>query len=827
MFSLEGFLSRLKRAALWFITPHRANTTQNHHKQNHQTDLPGEVIEPDYTLLADRLPTVFYTSKAEAPLSLLYISPNIQKTLGYTQSELIENPGFWMEIFHPEDRDRVLSAFSPVSAASAPISIEYRIKAKDGRIVWFREFATLVEKKGQPRHLQGFLLDVTAQKLAEEAITQSRDFHVSLFDTYPAIVWRTDVNGRCDYVNQAWIEFTGRTIEGSKNEGWFDDIHPDDQSRVIDVYQSAVNRRGDFLIEYRLKTKNGHYRWIKDMGRPYYDLSGNYAGYIGAGFDTHDQKYAEAEVIRHARRAETLATYAEKLNASLNLNELFQTILTTALESISADAVSITLYDEFHETFQHAASLHLSAETAEKWAAVQKPFVEQAAASHQNLLLLSDSAALSPAVFQAEGPDHASPRSMAISALEINQKIIGAVTWVSYEPAIFSTGDAELLRGLTNQAALAISKAQLFEETENRLKLLQSLRMIDRSISNNFDLRITLETVLAHVASFLDLDSAFIVTYEPSSSYVRVIASIGFSRINIDGAVLPVFECACGRAILEREMIKIADLQKEKISSQLANMVDREGFQSAYVVPLITKGEVKGVLQVFFREKFVPNKSWFEMLEIFAGQAAIAVDNATLFEGLQRKNIELLQAHYETIEGWSHAMDLRDRETEGHTERVTQLTIEFARMQGVQEDQLLYIRYGALLHDMGKLGVPDEVLLKPGPLTGDEWTIMRRHPEFAYEMLKDIKFLRPALDIPRYHHEKWDGTGYPHGLNGQEIPLPARMFALVDVWDALTSDRPYRNAWEPERVIQYIRDNSGKQFDPNLVEPFIRLVSEN
>lgn len=827
LYHLGGFLDKVKRTAMLFVTPRRKNSSQNQHKENSQTEILGEVIEPDYSLLADRLPTIFYTSKAEDPLSLLFISPSIQKILGYTHSELVNNPDLWKEIFHPEDRDRVVQAFSPASAASAPISIEYRIKAKDGRTVWFREYATLVEKDGLPPHVQGFLLDVTAEKKAEEAIRQSRDFHVSLLENYPALVWRTDINGHCDYVNQTWVDFTGRPVGDNPDEDWLDCIHPGDLNRVISTYRSAINQRVDFLIEYRLRTKTGQYRWIKEMGRPYNDLNGNYAGYIGAGFDIQDQKYAEAEMIRHARRAETLANYTEKLNASLNLNEHYQTILTTALKALSADAVSITLYDEHHETFHHAASLHLNAETAEKWAAVQKPYVEQAAASQNDILLISDPAALPASVFQIEGPNQAAPRLIAISALEIDHKIIGAVTWFSFEPVEIPNDVVELLRRLTNQAALAISKAQLFEETENRLKLLQSLRMIDRSISSNFDLRITLETVLAHVASFLNLDSAFIVTYEPSSSYVKVIASIGFSRIHIDGAVFPVFESVCGRVIIEREVIKVADLQNEKVSSQFASIISREGFQSAYAVPLITKGEVKGVLQVFFRKKFVPHKSWFEMLELFAGPAAIAVDNSALFEGLQRKNIELLQAYYETIEGWSHAMDMRDRETEGHTERVTQLTVEFARMQGIPEDQLLLIRYGALLHDMGKLGVPDEILLKPGTLTDEEWAIMRRHTEFAYEMLKDIKFLRPALDIPRYHHEKWDGTGYPFGLKGEEIPLPARMFALVDVWDALTNDRPYRQAWEPEQVIQYIRDNSGKHFDPNLVEPFIRLVTEH
>ena len=195
----------------------------------------------------------------------------------------------------------------------------------------------------------------------------------------------------------------------------------------------------------------------------------------------------------------------------------------------------------------------------------------------------------------------------------------------------------------------------------------------------------------------------------------------------------------------------------------------------------------------------------------------------------ERKNLEeahrqLLYAYDETIQGWSRAMDLRDQETEGHSQRVTDLTIQLAQAFQIPQEELLHIRRGALLHDMGKLGIPDSILLKPGKLNEEEWAFMRRHPQLAYEMLNPIEYLRPALDIPYCHHEKWDGTGYPRGLKGEEIPLPARLFAVVDVWDALTSDRPYRPAWEREKVLDYIREQSGKHFDPEAVKRFLEIM---
>ena len=232
------------------------------------------------------------------------------------------------------------------------------------------------------------------------------------------------------------------------------------------------------------------------------------------------------------------------------------------------------------------------------------------------------------------------------------------------------------------------------------------------------------------------------------------------------------------------------------------------------------------MLEVFHRAAFTPDAEWLGFLETLATQAAIALDNAELFQGLQRSNMELALAYDATIEGWSRALDLRDKETEGHTQRVTELTTTLARAAGVLAEELVHVRRGALLHDIGKMGIPDAILLKPGALSDDEWKVMRQHPQLAFDMLSPIAYLRPALDIPYCHHEKWDGTGYPRGLKGETIPLAARLFAVVDVWDALTSDRPYRAAWSEEQARAYIREQTGKHFDPQAVQAFMRTLKE-
>jgi HD-GYP domain-containing protein (c-di-GMP phosphodiesterase class II) len=196
-------------------------------------------------------------------------------------------------------------------------------------------------------------------------------------------------------------------------------------------------------------------------------------------------------------------------------------------------------------------------------------------------------------------------------------------------------------------------------------------------------------------------------------------------------------------------------------------------------------------------------------------------DDEAVVQSLRHSNVELALAYDATVEGFARALDMREGEPVGHTRQVTEFTIRLAKIMGVSEPELLHIKRGALLHDIGKMGIPEAILQKPGPLTDEEWAIMCKHPQIAYDLLSPVIYLYPALDIPYCHHEKWDGSGYPRGLAGDTIPLAARIFVVVDVWDALTSDRPYRNAWTDANARQYIQEQSGRHFDPAIVGIFL------
>jgi PAS domain S-box-containing protein/putative nucleotidyltransferase with HDIG domain len=248
------------------------------------------------------------------------------------------------------------------------------------------------------------------------------------------------------------------------------------------------------------------------------------------------------------------------------------------------------------------------------------------------------------------------------------------------------------------------------------------------------------------------------------------------------------------------------------------------GLRSGLYVPMKIGSQIMGVISIESELPDAFTEADERLISTLAAQAAITLDNNKLLEDLQKSNDRLFQAYDDTIEGWSNALDLRDKETEGHTLRVTTLTEELAREMGIPDSDMIHIRRGSLLHDIGKMGVPDRILLKPDKLTDDEWVIMREHPVYAYNLLSRIEFLRPALSIPHHHHEKWDGSGYPDGLKGEQIPLGARIFAIIDVFDALTSDRPYRPAWSRDKAINYIREQSGSQFDAKVVEAFMKLI---
>jgi putative nucleotidyltransferase with HDIG domain len=361
------------------------------------------------------------------------------------------------------------------------------------------------------------------------------------------------------------------------------------------------------------------------------------------------------------------------------------------------------------------------------------------------------------------------------------------------------------------------------DDARRRLARLRALRAIDVAILESLDLRRTLNVVVSKVVNELRVDAADVLLFDAGTQILECVATRGFRSPTRARSRIGLGDGPPGRAAQDRVVVRVQDLSAEPQATS-AVMPEGEQFVACWAVPLVARDRVTGVLELFHRAPLDPDEEWSYFLNALAGQAAIAIDNARLLDEIRRANADLVQAYDATLEGWSRALDLRDRQTEGHTRRVTEMTLRLAEAMGVPHEDRVHMRRGALLHDIGKMGVPDRILSKSSPLTPEEFAIMRQHPVHAHEMLSPIAFLRPALEIPYAHHEKWDGTGYPRGLKGEEIPLAARVFAVVDTWDALRSDRPYRPAWPDDRVLGYLNERAGRDFDPRAVAAFLKIA---
>ena len=419
--------------------------------------------------------------------------------------------------------------------------------------------------------------------------------------------------------------------------------------------------------------------------------------------------------------------------------------------------------------------------------------------------------------------------------LNVKRELVGMF---SFGPKLseqaYSNEDKRTLLTLAHQTGVAVQNAQLFStaqqelhqrrETEKRLKLqlqrLSALQNINVAITTNFDLQIPLYLLLEQATEQLGVDAADILLYDEENQQLFFVAGRGFQTDALRYTKLDLGQGLAGQAAETMDTIHIKDLRLEETSLNKAPLITNEEFVAYYGVPLIAKGKIQGVLELFHRSTLEPDEDWMNFLNTLTSETAIAVDNAQMFRDLEKSNLDLAVAYETTLEGWAKTLELRDRETEGHSQRVLDLAMRLARKLGVSDGDMIHIQRGALLHDIGKLGIPDSILMKEGPLGDDEWDIMHKHPIFAYDMLSSIPFLKKASDIPYCHHEKWDGTGYPRGIKGEEIPLSARIFALVDVWDALRSDRPYRKAWSDQQALDYIHEEIGKHFDPLVVKAF-------
>ncbi len=544
--------------------------------------------------------------------------------------------------------------------------------------------------------------------------------------------------------------------------------------------------------------------------------------------DITAQKAVEEQMRQNADHARTLAHVAARLNAQLDLSAVLNSVCEATVQALDISVAVLTLYDPNNSgEISQVAEFGAPDRFPNMAGQLAKACTGKLPYDEGNIQWISDLQA------NQVGPGNRLLEEMGIHTcirmvLQRNNEVIGELLGYTIgEPHKFTSDEIDLFHGLGDQAVQAIVNARLYEESQRRLSQVQALHAIDLEIAASFDLFVTLHVLLVHITEQLNVDSAAILLFENGDSRMEFAAGCGFRTRMVERSLLTQSQGFANQAAVQRQTIYAPQLYEGDFDQVRPLKITQSGDVTLVVAPLISKGEVKGVLEVYRYTEFDPDHEWMEFLELFANLSAITIDNAQLFNDLQNKNVELEVAYNATIEGWSRALEQRDKETQGHTDRVADLTLRLARAMGISQQELVHIHRGALLHDIGKMAIPNSILLKPGDLNEEEWKVMKRHPVIAYELLYPITYLRPALDIPYNHHEHWDGSGYPRGLRGENIPLAARIFSVVDVWDALTSERPYRPDWSIRAAYEYIRDQAGTYFDPAVVKTFLKFLEES
>lgn len=760
----------------------------------------------------EHAPVVFFVLDSEG--RFLLSQGKALESLGLRASEVVGRSALEMYAAYPMIVENLQKALAG-EECSYTIQID--------SLAFYTHCIPIRDARGKVHRVVGIAIEVSDLERARQQLELQA---VALQNASDAIAI-TDSQGGILWVNRAFSELSGYNAEeliGRTMRVLKSGMH--DQAYYRQLWETILSGqvwRADVVN----RRKDGSLYEAEQVITPVRDHSGKVVYFVTIQREVTERRQA-------MRLIQAEAKLAEMLGKSLELQPLLDGVLEAALSlTPAAEKGSILLLgadNRLHIRAVHGyydpAALGSSFPLTSGYAA--KAFRER------RPLLIADVPADETVRYEGDIAELSAVQSAIVAPLIVYDRVIGTISLdnVTRKQA-FTQKELDLLERFAGRAALLIENLQLIRQTRQRLRRLETLRDIDLAISSTFDMELVLMTIVRHVITQLGIHAAGVWLYHPEFHELHFFCGEGFRSKTFTHRPIRLGRDLLGEALLKQEAILLHQITGTIQQDVLHRLFPNDDFQACYALPLVAKTENIGVLAIFHRQ---PNPfaqgemsehEWVAFLETLAGQASIAIDNIKLFESTQRMMMDLLAAYDATIEGWSKALEMRDYETYGHTQRVLNLTLRLAKAMEVPGKEWPHIRRGVLLHDIGKIAVPDEILLKPGPLTPQEWEIMRRHPTAAYEMLKEIDYLKPALDIPYCHHEKWDGSGYPRGLKGEQIPLAARIFAIVDVWDALTNDRPYRKALSPQEALEYIRSQSGKHFDPKVVEAFVKVIEED
>ncbi|WP_448523048.1 HD domain-containing phosphohydrolase [Pseudothermotoga sp.] len=721
-------------------------------------------------------------------------------------------------------------ALTPAITSSALVIVANRIfKRADlfqvglAILVYFF-FAVLVG-----RAKEAFDRQNRALKEMEERYRALYEKFKSYLDLAPVVILGLDLNGNVLLANKRACELLGYEEHEILGKSWVENFVPDRiRGKVRGVFEKIKN--GELkpveVYENPIISKDNEERWLLWHNGYLKDENGNIQAIMTAGLDVTEKRHLEDELQEQLSIFKSLTDILEQLiKSDLNVKERAKMVARACVELFGAHSAwvgyaapdkNVKVMGKYPEDDPSLENL------VARWD--DSPYGRGAAGrsiKNGKHVLIEDTLGDERHEAWREKAKLFGIRTVAAFPLVNPKGVYGTLVVRSDKPGFFNEKKIQALQLLANAAASALENAQLFEDLQKNFERISTLQGVDRIILSSTDLNDVLEGILEKIVRSLNVDAGFLALYDKKGQRFEHFAKHGF-KTNTLGEMLKHFEeNFCDTSTSEKPF----EVGSSHYHSLRKGLMQEEKFHWYRGLTVSLRNpSLCCLFEVYRNDSFEPDPDWLKFFDAIVNQIKIAIERITLLKDLQEANLKLLKAYDETIEALARAIDLRDAETYGHSERVANLTMEIAKAMGVEKEQLIHVRRGALLHDIGKLAVPDRILLKPGKLDEEEWKIMKMHPLYAQEALSKIEYLKPALDIPLYHHERWDGNGYPFGLKAEEVPLSARIFAVVDVYDALSSERSY--AWTKQEAIDYIKNESGRQFNPKVVEVFLNILEE-
>ena len=633
----------------------------------------------------------------------------------------------------------------------------------------------------------GFVLvirDITGRKQSVETLKTERNFYSSTLAAADALVLVLDREGQIILFNDSCEQLTGYSFnEVRTKHPWDFLISPEDNQSAQDFFKDLSTENFPHQYESRWITKDSAQRFIDWSDTALTDETGAVAYVVSTGVDTTDRREAQQAVQESADYFRSLVDNAADVLVVMDKDGTIQ------FTSPSVEGMLGYGADEL----------------------VDGSFLEQV---HEE-----DLSSLNKTLQEIQEK----PEATKSVKFRIRDK---EGSWLSLKGTVRSLLEEPAVSGITLTLWDDGGRRKTEQGFQNQLDSLNVTHAIDLATSSSLDLRVAMKVVLEQITTQLKVDASCVLMFNPHTRILKHFAGRGFRSIAATRSQAVLGEGLAGKVALERQLIRIPNLEESEEKFIRAELFAEEEFVTYHGVPLVARGELKGVLELFNRSALPHDSNWSDFLTTVAAQTAIAIDNADLVTRLKRENTDLGFAYDITLEKIAEALDQRERMPRGHSRRVSDMAVLLGNTAGIPESELVHIRRGALLHDLGKIRVPENVLLKPGALTDEEWELMRQHPGYAQQVISAVPHLRAAVDIPYSHHEKWDGSGYPQGLKGDEIPLSARVFAIVEAWDVLAVGRPYREAWARTKIISHLNSQSGIDFDPQVVKKFLELEKE-